>query len=550
MMKALRVTGVILCVSVMIGASAGAVRAAAQAKVTAVVLYVYHCPAGSNTWKRAQVGTTLSAGSKVRTKKRSKCQIKFPDGSYVRLGSRSEMVIRKVTSRRMQLKYGNLFGHIITGNGARIESGKAVAAIKGTDVNVSNPPGSTGPPSLMVWNSLMGVDWSVGGQPGFNVPSGFGTGPGAGGAGTNPVPPPFFAGGSYNPQWMGLRSGLTDFTTPGGQGGQQFQQEQLLNNQVLHRNSPGSDHFKDNTGDLEVKVSSADVKNRQRTAALLDVMKLSSASNVTVQAEPVEMPMRRMFGKRFFGPYIDTEVFGLWGEAGSSAGVRVRPRAIIDDWFVEFGGTAWIQSDDDWDVYLSEAFATRRSDRGELTIGRQHYVEGPVNNAALGTVLGFDTFDGVRLKPEILDDIAVDVAYVHDFHPFSASWDREGWFGRFSHSAAGAVFAGNVMYENVDGYGCSVDVSLPVIPEKLDVYGEFGSRPDNSHVQTWGLYFPELYQEQDLDLFIEYAQRGDEPGLLSATAYQEIGDDFVGLLNVQKEMGDDVEFSVGGMWSF
>lgn len=538
----------LLILTVVAGLISVAASAGAQtAKVTAVVLYVQYQSGGSGAWKQAKVGTQLPAGSTIRTQKRSKCEVKFPDGSYVRLGPRSQMVVQRVTGRQMRLKYGSLFGHVVAGHGARIESGKAVAAVKGTDVLVQT---DDGPPIVHVWNSAGGVDWSWEDIL-MNIPSGFGTGGSGGPKGLFPVPPPFFAGGEFAPFWIGLAPGMSQPNTPGGNAGFGFQWSYLIMNELLRQSNPGGHHYPANLGDLAVDVSDAPKRARTNAVAMLDTMKrTAAASSLSFTAQPQEIPVNTAFGKRFFGPYIDTDAFGLWGEGKSFAGVRARPHGVLDDWYIELGAMGLTEFEGDWDTFLSEAFAATRSDSGEITLGRQHYLEGPVNNSDLGTLLGFTTFDGARWKSPASSEFGVDIAYVNDYYPFSGAWDAHGWVGRFTDTVAGMQLGANVVHDSMNGTGYSIDVSTSPVPLQLDLYGEFGTRPDGQHIETWGVYFPQLYQTNDIDLFVEYAERGNEPGVLSLAAYKEFDDRFVGLLNAHKEMGNDVSFSIGGLWSF
>ena len=80
-----------------------AVPALAQshAKITATVLKVTYQKSADGKWYKAKIGTKLYAGYRVRTAKRSKCEIRFPDGSRIRMNERSDLAITEPTTKNV-----------------------------------------------------------------------------------------------------------------------------------------------------------------------------------------------------------------------------------------------------------------------------------------------------------------------------------------------------------------------------------------------------------------------------------------------------------------
>jgi hypothetical protein len=72
---------------------------------------------------------------------------------------------------------------------------------------------------------------------------------------------------------------------------------------------------------------------------------------------------------------------------------------------------------------------------------------------------------------------------------------------------------------------------------------------DNT-VQTWGFYFPGLYQRYDLDLFAEYAKRGDAPEVWSLNAYRDFRHDWTAFMTVQAGPEQDTILGLGAIKRF
>jgi hypothetical protein len=102
-------------------AGTASAQGAPAAKITAVVVSVEHRVGATGQFTRSKVGTLLPAGSRVRTGKRSKCEIRFPDGSIIRMGPTSDMVIQGVTDKNMQLQKGTLFAKFVSGSAEESE---------------------------------------------------------------------------------------------------------------------------------------------------------------------------------------------------------------------------------------------------------------------------------------------------------------------------------------------------------------------------------------------------------------------------------------------
>lgn len=84
--------------------------------------------AGDGAWQQAGVGANLSASDRFRTGKRSKADLKFRDGSLVRLGQLSYLEMRG--AKQMNLVRGQLL--FVALKPGRVLAGAAAAAIKGS----------------------------------------------------------------------------------------------------------------------------------------------------------------------------------------------------------------------------------------------------------------------------------------------------------------------------------------------------------------------------------------------------------------------------------
>ena len=535
-------------------AGTASAQGAPAAKITAVVVSVEHRVGATGQFTRSKVGTLLPAGSRVRTGKRSKCEIRFPDGSIIRMGPTSDMVIQGVTDKNMQLQKGTLFAKFVSGSGARIQGGSAVAAVKGTTMDYSsfeNPDG-TFTDGCTVYSSASGVDFeTLGGTTALSA--GFGAswsaGQPLGPPASNPQPPQQFGHGQYLPPWSGVGPGMSQQSTPGGDAGLNWQQSSFSIGSTVNSALPGA--YGAEFGDLHVDVQSASVARERGTGIdTLAMARMPIMGAAAVTAVMGQTPVsRELLGKRFFGPYLHTNVFGVWGDGGSVAGLRVRPTAVVGDWYVEVGGTATHDFHGRWHTRLTEAFAANRSEDTEITIGRQHYLAGPVNNSGLGTVIGFDTLDAIRWQRQIDHRYHVDLALVHDYLPLGGEKIR-GYVGRAQVGICGGVIGGNWVHEHSRGAGKSLDFSFPALPGKLDVYGEYGSNSDDRHVETWGIYLPGLYQTDDIDLFIERASCSGKPTVNSLVAYKQANEKVTGVFMAHKSSGGSWKVGIGGMWDF
>lgn len=129
-------------------------------------------------------------------------------------------------------------------------------------------------------------------------------------------------------------------------------------------------------------------------------------------------------------------------------------------------------------------------------------------------------------------------------------WYTGGWLGRVSVPVAGGALGLNALEQRHQSWGLSADLALPVTPMQLDAYAEVGVDPRGRHLETYGLYFPRLYQSAGVDLWVELARRQHFPAVWSALAYVEGKGDWTGLVGARKAQGEDTEFMVGAVGRF
>lgn len=530
---------------------------AQTAKITAVLLDVKCRASAGATWAPAKVGRVLGAGAQVRTGKRGKCEIKFSDGSLIRLSPLSDLTLVKIAGKDLSMGYGKLYARIVKGTTARIQGGTGVASIKGTVLEFdAGDMGAARERATNVLTIFDGLAELSGG--GRTREVGRGTQARIGRDGTpgevRQVPGEAFFSGTTDQWWQGFAPNTNLQSTPSSPAAL----AQRAEFQQSHSPAIGADgwyplHNGTVVIDLQsTRVGTASVAHGQRrfSGQRLAALPLP-APDVALDVAPLTMLQTepaKAFGKRFYGPTTRADIFALGSTDSSLAGVRVRPSAVWNDIYFELGGMAWARTDCEWRAEISEAFAKARPRWGDVTVGRQHFIMGPVNNSNLGALVGFDTADAVRWQPQ-LGAVRLDLGYVHDFLPLDQDHLR-GYYTRLEGSIFRGTVGFNALHYDGIGTGVSMDFSFPVMAGKWDVYGEFGSDPADRSLETLGSYFPELYDRYDVDLFLEYAHREGQGSLLSARAYRKFEHNWTTVLSVLARPEDDTVVSLGVIKQF
>jgi len=540
----------------LVAASSVAAQEGDRVTIVAIQLSVRHRVGPTGDFVRSAVGALLPPGSRIQTGARSKCALRFPNGGVIRMDQRSDLVLQSASGTSLQLNGGRLWARVIAGTTARVQGSHGVAIVKGTEWTFDGE-------SVTCYDG--DVSFEPDGGP-TDVPRGYeGRADAAGTVRIQPAPARQYPGGDLIQWFGGLRVGEALLATPGNDPGMLRKELDALGDRMITEAvTPGK-------GALNVIVqgdtaSTRDARQRTGERHASDVrwgyfpgVDPNTLVPTTFSRPPLgslampggiasqvpQLPDRRYF----FGPYTPADAFAYVGDGGSSFGLRVRPHVVWGPVYVEVGATArastWYGDGTD----VTEAFAHLRQDWGEVTLGRQRFLRGPVNNSRLGSVLSFETGDAVRFRTD-LDNLAIDLAYVRRMSPIIGPTSR-GWYARAEYPVLNGLAALNlVSHEGQGGPGYSLDAALPAIEGTLDLYGEVGRDAFDRNLYTAGLYFPGLYQQDEIDLFVEYADRQKAPALATLRLYKHFGEDVTTILSVDKPSGGDVNFGAGIIWRF
>ena len=508
--------------------------------VSATTGKVEHRLPGKNKWQRSRVGTVLPPSSQVRTGRRSVAEIRLPDGTTYRLGPQSQLTIQAISPHQAALSRGGVFARVIKGSLVRIRGRYGTVAVRGTKVAFEIVGDRE---YVRVWEG--GAEYQTP-QGVIQLPGGTGTWAIEGGrpATAMNIAPDTFAGGEVVPWWENARSGVDIQTTTSSPVSETEQVERASQEEQVRETEPTR---RERTGSIEVEIQQ--VGPMQGAAGGLNAgAGLLSLVGLAAHSQPAFVMDKRL-GKKMWGPYGAVQVYGLWGEGGSFAGARARARAVINKTMLQVSGRLDAASGDDLDVTLDETFLAWKGESWSVVAGRSRILEGPVNNSDFGTLMPFSLVDGLRVTVQPTSRTSVTLAWLQDYENIFRE-DRDGFYAQADTYLLGGNVGVVAVKDEHAGTGVACQFSLPLVRDYVEVYGEIGDDPMGCHLETFGLYLPELYQRTGLDLYLERAQRRGYDTLTSLHAYWEYADgkSMVGIVQHSRRQG--WRFGVGFIANF
>lgn len=593
---------------------------AQAARVTAVQAVAEKRGAETPSWTKAPVGTDLRTGDRIRTGKRSKVDLKFGDGSLIRLGQLSTLEVQN--DKQVQLSGGKLlFSFLRPG---RILAGAGAAEIKGTVGIIALD--DEGNATYSLYSGLLDVTTALRTielRPGKFVtlrPNGTVLRSGD-------AAPLEYADGTRNPELLSApsrgpytgstrqtrsresthqqsidpiidtvhigqtqsnnpsRGGTDDgnvheplpvpFPTPGANpvptpfptlpptdGGVGAIQVRSLG--IRQLSSP-SNQVKTviSRANSTILLAQAPPEVRETAPEATGVIPAGTAPSAEDHLGDADYSEGASFGSdaRFIGTVAD--------EGGWAVGGRLHAYATKGNWLFDGavvplristntpGGRAY-----DNRTNVTDLSATYRAKSMQLEVGRLRFLEGPSQATLFGSMIrqgGREIVDGVRFTPRLTDKDKLEVAYLYDAFvrdlPYNVSGRQKGFFGRYQRQESFGNFGLNLLkYTNSDvddTFGLTVDFSVPVIRNQLELYGEAGRDPFRRDLTSVGVYLPGLYQKTGLDVYLEWARLKDSsvatgaPNEFAVKVYKRINKYADALVTASHFQGGDNSLILG-----
>jgi hypothetical protein len=392
--------------------------------------------------------------------------------------------------------------------------------------------------------------------------------------------PEEFAGGQESPEFQQITPGVAAPTFAGSPSEEGFREDNVSVDQSIAE-AVGAAPY----SSLNVIVRSADPTRRAMgpaganvpSAALLPPTHTGAivspiatwgatapspfAGALRAVGEPREPPEARNEGG-LLGERLRIELSAFGSNRNVLGSVRIRPSGVLGNLYFELGGTNRELFDGQSVTDLTAAYVVGRGKGlGDLRIGRQRFLLGPVNNSNLGTLIDFDLADGVSWCPDTGGRLQLDFAYLWDMAPLADEFGGTGWFGRASVTTDYGVFSVNGLTTDahrpgpgdteLDGdLGYSFDLAVPLKRTEVELYGELGEDPWDRTLYTVGLYFPCLLYSADTDLLVEYASREYEPKLWTLRAYHTLSDEWQAVLAFELPEGSSLDYGLGFTYRF
>ncbi len=474
-----------------------------------------------HSFGNAKQNQSVFNGQGVRTLKRSMAEVSFNDGSMLRLNERTDFIVQDTPSlRRIQLSQGAVWVKVKKGQATIAQTPTVTAAARGTEF-VFSADGS-----LIVLQD--DVELTAGGKT-VVVHQGQKASIGADGKPTEPVDIPLSEmpisfGGTVKTWWE--------------------KYEDLRGDRIYidpdDRNDPLYDVWRTGTSGNGLNVivrspisrvvgpTSFPRPNRifDRTDTSLVTFAIGLGLGIAADFPDV----------RVAKPVGSGQVYSFWSSR-NLIGTRLNAATVIGKNRVY--DSANIFKPQELDVSEVQGrpdsvLQTERTIRPGLNVfaGRRAFYHGPVHIDQLASQLIADRYSAAGLSWRG-QNMAFEGGWVYD-----ANGDLPGVQTGGLGSLTFAVLGGRIALHAVraeqspEKFGRSFSFDMPAIPGQLEVYGEVGKLLDTSNAQTYGLYFPSLYQATDLDLFVEFSKRTGVKDTLSVVGERVIIGRWKGRLGV------------------
>lgn len=510
----------------LIGTHSAQVAQAQVARVAATQRITEKRAGAGGAWVDAGTGTNLGINDRFRTGKRSKADVKFTDGSLLRLGQLSSIEVRN--AKDVSLLGGQLlFSALRPG---RVLAGTAAAEIKGSvGIIALNEDGSS---EFELHTGAMDVvtpEGRVELRPGMSIKV---RADGTLSAIRSTLPL------SFNPDLLEAPSNSPTVGSPVAARERAQPARSVLTGNAQRaaagdlspdRPSPFPTVFPTTppgtvtalrAGTLSTTRSSA-LSGTKYAAAQVAESPLPSTNDLDTRAATSHLndadPNR---GSSSSG---DFRLIGVYGDGGRYAyGGRLSASGGQGPWLTELeltplrvntgsGRTRDLST-------ISGGSVTYRLRRTQIKAGRQRFLEGPTQAAVLGSMVrqgGRETMDALNITHQ-MGSGRLQVAYLYDAFPrnfpFQRAGSQKGWYGRYSIQRPIGNFGLNVLnYRNApvsSGTGVTFDFAVPLIRNQVELYGELGRDPFKRRLTTVGVSLPGLYDATDFDVYLEYASTG------------------------------------------
>lgn len=181
---------------------------------------------------------------------------------------------------------------------------------------------------------------------------------------------------------------------------------------------------------------------------------------------------------------------------------------------------------------------------GDIQAGRFHWFAGPATNSLLGKFISFSTSDGILWNLPTNSTTHVQLAWFDKINPLEGP-RIGGYAARVAFPASLGQVAFSTMTTGQKTIGGAMDVEYPLIPHRLQFYGEGGVDTSHSTMYSLGLFLPQLLQKYNATLALEYAYRGGFGNAIALDLHLPVTRYLQGILVFSKEGAQSFRPSVG-----
>lgn len=443
----------------------------------------------------ARLKQGLAVDQHVRTLKRSRALLKFADGAELRVNERTELVMLKSADmRRIKLGAGGLWIKVPKGTKLVVETPVVTAAVRGTEFEIDSEG------NVRVYDGTVEVAKNneqasaVIVEPGFGVRFQNGKIVGPGRIPDSEIPTGH--GGSLTRWYEGIVEGRENRTAS-----RAFRS--VEDSRLPYAFRPPESETAANPADKAPYRPRFDVE----TDGLGLPYAVGAAGSLLTynKARPsAGLGGRLMLGKArpsfalaeltYRGRVGDGIIDGL---AESRAFVH-RGANGREDFAIER-----------WESHLASElmFRFNLGCGATLFTGRGPLFDSPVFLDPLSQSVVRDRFTTAGVNIE-RGPWGGNLAWTYDEDPWTPG-RQSAWMGSISHYALGAKWTlTGTKRSDANGSKVGFGGTIPLIPSKLDLYGEISSVEKESGTRsTLGFYLPEFFESADIDLFVEFQSR-------------------------------------------